>query len=245
LNRFDPSSGTFTRYQHDESDPESLASNNIASIVEAPDGTLWIATGGFSLHGSGLDNFDPQTGKVKHFTHDPQNEHSLSGDDVMSLWLDPDGALWIGTWANGLSHMNLADPGYFTRYQNDPYFPDSLSGDEVWSLFRDRSGILWVGTSHSGINKLPANAGQFSLYRNNPGNPASLGRHVGHLQKINAETSGSPHGGAGLIASILLMEFLRIITMTLRIPTACLMICSWMYMLIHTTWFGLAHWARV
>ncbi|MBL0345548.1 two-component regulator propeller domain-containing protein [Candidatus Villigracilis affinis] len=178
LNRFDPSSGTFTRYQHDESDPESLASNNIASIVEAPDGTLWIATGGFSLHGSGLDNFDPQTGKVKHFTHDPQNEHSLSGDDVMSLWLDPDGALWIGTWANGLSRMNLADPGYFTRYQNDPYFPDSLSGDEVWSLFRDRSGILWVGTSHSGINKLPANAGQFSLYRNNPGNPASLGANT-------------------------------------------------------------------
>jgi hypothetical protein len=32
-----------------------------------------------------------------------------------------------------------------------------------------------VGTSHSGINKLPSNAGQFSLYRNNPGNPASLG----------------------------------------------------------------------
>jgi len=178
LNRFDPSTGTFTRYQHDDSDPESLASNNIASIVEASDGTFWIATGGFSLHGAGLDNFDPQTGKAKHYTHDPQNEHSLSGDDVMSLWLDPDGVLWIGTWANGLSRMNLAAPGYFTHYQHDPYFTDSLSGDEVWSLFRDRSGILWVGTSHSGINKLPANAGQFSLYRNNPGNPASLGTNA-------------------------------------------------------------------
>ena len=178
LNRFDPSSGTFTRYQHDDSDPESLASNNVASIVEAPDGAFWIATGGFSLRGAGLDNFDPQTGKVKHFKHDLQNEHSLSGDDVMSLWLDPDGALWIGTWANGLSRMSLADPGYFSRYQNDPFFPDSLSGDEVWSLFRDRSGILWVGTSHSGINKLPSNAGQFSLYRNNPGNPASLGANA-------------------------------------------------------------------
>ena len=97
LNRFDLSSGTFTRYRHDDSDPESLASNNIASIVEAPDGTFWIATGGFSLRGAGLDNFDPQTGKVKHFKHDPQDEHSLSGDDVMTLWLDPDGALWIGT----------------------------------------------------------------------------------------------------------------------------------------------------
>ncbi|MBK9925060.1 MAG: PAS domain S-box protein [Anaerolineales bacterium] len=178
LNRFDPSSGTFTRYQHDDANPESLASNNVASIVEAPDGTFWIATGGFGLHGAGLDNLDPQTGKVKHFTYDLKDEHSLSGNDVMSLWLDPDGALWIGTWANGLSRMSLVNPGYFTRYQNDPFFPDSLSGDEVWTLFRDRSGILWVGTSHSGINKLPSNAGQFSLYRNIPGNPASLGANA-------------------------------------------------------------------
>jgi len=174
LNLFDPSTGNFTRYQHDASNPESISSNNIASIVEAPDGTLWIATGGFSLRGGGLDQFDPRTGKVKHFTFDPQNEHSLSGDDLMSLSLDPNGTLWIGAWATGLNRMDLSKPGYFTRYQNDPYFPDSLSGNEVWALFQDRSGILWIGTSHSGINKLSANTGQFSLYRNNPRNPASL-----------------------------------------------------------------------
>jgi len=174
LNRFDPSNGKFIHYQHNDADPSSIASNNISSIVEAPDGTFWIATGGFSLHGGGLDHFDPSTGKAEHFMYDPQNEHSLSGDDLMDLWLDPDGVLWIGAWASGLNRMSLSDPGYFTRYQNDPFFPDSLSGNEVWSLFRDRSGILWVGTSHSGINKLPANTGQFSLYRNNPSKPDSL-----------------------------------------------------------------------
>ena len=89
LNRFDPSTGNFTRYQHDNADPESLASDNIASIVEAPDGTLWIATGEFSLHGNGLDQFDPQTGKTKHFANDPQNEHGLSGNDLMSLLARP------------------------------------------------------------------------------------------------------------------------------------------------------------
>jgi len=174
LNRFDPSTGTFTPYQHDDADPESLASNNIASIVETPDGKLWIATGGFSLHGNGLDRFNPQTGKAEHFVHDQYDIHSLSGDDLMDLWLDPEGALWVGAWATGLNRMSLSKPGYFTRYQTDPFFPDSLSGDEVWALFRDRSGILWVGTSHSGINKLPSNAGQFSLYRNNPSDLTSL-----------------------------------------------------------------------
>jgi PAS domain S-box-containing protein len=175
LNRFDPSAGVFVHYQHNETDPQSLSSNNIASIYEAEDGTFWIATGGFSLHGGGLDHFDPRTGRAEHFTHDPQDPHSLGGNDLMSLWGDSTGMLWIGTWANGLNLMDLSAPGTFTRYQYDPYFTDSLSGDEVWSLFKDRSGILWVGTSHSGINKLPANSGQFSLYRNNPSDPTSPG----------------------------------------------------------------------
>jgi len=174
LNRFDPSTGKVVRYQHDESDPQSLSSNNIPSLYEAGDGTFWIATGGFSLQGDGLNHFNPNTGKVEHFTYDADNPHSIGGNDLMSLWGDSSGTLWIGTWANGLSRMELSRPGYFTRYQNDPYFADSLSGNEVWSLFKDRLGILWVGTSHSGINKLSANTGDFSLYQNNPSDPTSL-----------------------------------------------------------------------
>jgi PAS domain S-box-containing protein len=176
LNRFDPATGKAVRYQHDESDPESLSGDNIAAIYEAADGMFWIATGGFSLHGAGLDQFNPKTGKVlKHFTYDAENPHSIAGNDLMSLWGDSTGMLWIGTWANGLSRMSLSEPGHFTNYQNDPFFADSLSGNEVWSLFKDRSGILWIGTSHSGINKLPASSGQFSLYRNSPSDPTTLG----------------------------------------------------------------------
>ncbi len=174
LNRFDPSAGKANRYQHADSDPASLSSNNIASIYESTDGTFWVATGGYSLHGGGLDQFDPHTGKARHFSHDPQVDDSLSGDDLTSLWGDANGILWIGTRANGLDVMDLSNPGHFAHYQNDPFFPDSLSGNEVWSLYKDRSDILWIGTTHSGINKLPANAGQFSLYRNNPSDPNSL-----------------------------------------------------------------------
>ena len=173
LNRFDPSTGTAVHYRHDKKNPKSLSSNNISSIYEAPDGALWIATGGFSLPGGGLNKFDPQTGSAQRFDHDPRVADSLSSNEIMKLWGDS-GVLWIGTWSAGLERMDLSNPGHFVHYQNDPFFPDSLSGNEVWSLYRDRSGNLWIGTSHSGINKLPANSGQFSLYRNNPSNPASL-----------------------------------------------------------------------
>ena len=178
LNHLDPDTGTATHFQHDDSDPASLASNNIASIFEAPDGMFWIATGGFSLDGGGLDQFDPRTGTARHFSHNPKISDSLRTNDLMALWGDSSGMLWVGTWANGLSLMDLSNPGHFAHYQNDPYFPDSLSGDEVWSLYKDHSGNLWIGTSHSGINRLSATAGQFSLYRKNPRNLSSLGTNA-------------------------------------------------------------------
>ena len=174
LNRFDSATGKAVRYQHADFDPESLSSNNIASIYEAADGTLWIATGGFSLHGAGLNQLDPKTGRVRSFKYDPADPSTIGSDNLMSLWGDGE-TLWIGTWSNGLSRMDFSNPGDFTPYQHNPYFEDSLSGNEVWSLFKDRLGILWVGTSHSGINKLSASTGQFSLYQNNPSDPISLG----------------------------------------------------------------------
>jgi PAS domain S-box-containing protein len=178
LNRFDPSTGKAVRYQHSEADPRSLSSNNIAAIYEAPDGTFWIATGGFSLHGGGLNQFDPRTGLVRRFQHNPKVSDSLSTDDLMTLWGDANGVLWIGTRTNGLSVMNLAEPGRFMHYRHDPFIPNSLGGNEIRSLYKDHCGNLWIGTSHSGINKLSANAGMFSLYRTNPSIPSSLGTNA-------------------------------------------------------------------
>jgi signal transduction histidine kinase/streptogramin lyase len=175
LNRFNPDTGKVTRFQHKDTDPTSLVSNNISAIYEAPDGNFWIGTGGYDLPGAGLDLFNPHTGTAFHYSHDEEIEDTLSGDNIAALWGDDGGALWIATRSAGLNRMDFMSTGHFTRYRHNPYFSDSLSGDEILSLFKDRSGILWIGTVHHGINKLPANSGQFSLYRNNPSDPKSLG----------------------------------------------------------------------
>jgi PAS domain S-box-containing protein len=199
LNRFDPSTGQAVRYQHDQSVPRSLSSNNIAAVYEAPDGRFWIATGGFSLQGNGLNLFDPRTGTAEHFLRNPSISDSLSSNDLMALWGDSSGTLWIGTWSAGLDRMDLSYPGHFEHYRNDRFFADSLSGNEIWSLYKDRSGVLWIGTSHSGINKLPANSGQFNLYRNVPSNPDSLSTNaVGAFAEDNYGNIWIATWGAGL-----------------------------------------------
>jgi PAS domain S-box-containing protein len=199
LNSFDPETGKAVRYQHDEFVSQSLSSNNIAAIYESFDGTFWIATGGFSLPGGGLNQFNPRTGTSERFIHNPAVADSLSTNELMTLRSDSNSGLWIGTWSAGLDYMEFSRPGHFEHYKNDRFFPDSLSGDEVWSLFKDRSGILWIGTSHSGINKLSANSGQFSLYRNIPSNPYSLSTNaIGAFSEDNYGNIWIATWGAGL-----------------------------------------------
>jgi ligand-binding sensor domain-containing protein len=174
LNQFDRAEGKFTRYTHNPLNAKTIAGDNVSSIVEAPDGALWIGTGGFSLEGAGLDRLDPQTGTITHFKHDEAIPDSLSADAVMDLVADDSGDLWISAWGGGLNRMSFDRPGYFDHYRHDPYFPESLSGDEAWTLLMDRSGMLWIGTAHSGLNQLPANTGQFQLYRHSPDNSHSV-----------------------------------------------------------------------
>jgi PAS domain S-box-containing protein len=174
LNRLDRATGQFTRYFHNPSDPRSLGGDNVAAMVEAPDGALWIGLGGYGVEGAGVDRLDPQTGTLTHFKHAEAVPDSLSNDQVMDLVADEAGDLWISTYVSGLNRMSFASPGRFEHFRHNPYFPDSLSGDETWTLLKDRSGMLWVGTARNGLNLLPANSGQFNLYRHVPDDPSSL-----------------------------------------------------------------------
>jgi PAS domain S-box-containing protein len=174
LNMLDRGTGKFTRYTHDPADAQSISGDNISSIVQGPDGALWIGTGGFGVEGAGLNCLDPQAGTFTHFRHDEAQPDSLSADNVMDLVVDGGDTLWISTYGSGLNRMALTAPGQFTHYRNNPYFAESLSGDEAWAMLKDRSGLLWIGTARNGLNLLPANTGQFNLYRHIPDDTNSL-----------------------------------------------------------------------
>ena len=59
IKRLDPASGTFVSY--DRSD--GLLHNNVRSIVETPDGHLWLGTA------SGISDFEPETGKFRNYSY--------------------------------------------------------------------------------------------------------------------------------------------------------------------------------
>ncbi len=166
LNRFNRSTGAFSRFVHDPHNPASLSNNGIWVIFTDKAGTVWIGTE------NGLNRFvGDKEGFVRYY-HDPDTASSISSSDVRAICEDGAGAMWVGT----LNGLNLFDRsrGMFTRFQHDGKNPHSLPDNIVFAVHEDRSGRLWVGTSE-GLGILDRKTGSFQVYRHDEFDPESLG----------------------------------------------------------------------
>ncbi|MGI9543999.1 MAG: two-component regulator propeller domain-containing protein, partial [Cyclobacteriaceae bacterium] len=161
LNKFDPKTGHVTRYQDLPNDSTGL--NGVRALVTDDLGNLWIAA-------NGLVKFELETGKFTRYVHQPENPQSISHNDLISLHIDKQGFIWIGTSSGGLNRFN-ANNETFTRYPHHPADPTSLSHNYVTSIFADSVGFLWVGTYGGGLNKLDIETGQIKHYNASNGLP--------------------------------------------------------------------------
>ena len=84
-------------------------------------------------------------GKIETAYRLPGAAHQGSGEKILR---DRDGALWIGTWSQGLVHVREGSTDGFAQR-------DGLSGDLVTALFEDREGNIWVGTT-KGLDRFTA-----------------------------------------------------------------------------------------
>lgn len=102
---------------------KSYFDSNIYSVVEMPQGRMWIGTRGKGIYGiPGLD---------------------FKNKKVFCLKPDDRGRMWIGTFGEGLSVAIPRGEGYEVR----TFFADSVGLNEVRCLAIDRKGMLWGGTS--------------------------------------------------------------------------------------------------
>ena len=75
----------------------------------------------------------------------PEATNQVSGEKILR---DRNGALWIGTWSQGLVHVQEGGTDRFAER-------NGLSGDLVTALFEDREGNIWVGTT-KGLDRFRA-----------------------------------------------------------------------------------------
>jgi len=165
LYRWDRRTGEFESFETSSSRPEDFGNTGVWAIVEDPRGFLWAGTY------EGLYHYEIATGRTRRYAHDPADPDGLPEKEVKDVYRAPDGALWVVT-DNHLAELVDPEGGVFRSFRfHDP----QVAGEWTFpSLHQAADGTFWLGTNRGLLRFDPARE-TFRRYRNDPGQPASLG----------------------------------------------------------------------
>lgn len=135
LNKYD--SQSFKIYQHEKSNEKSLSvSEYISSLFSLKDGTLLIGTSdGLNKYNEAGDDFD-------RFTHQENDQQSISHSKINCIFQDSSNRVWVGT-ANGLNLVNTKSKYRFTHLLYNKKLPQ-----QVYTVAQDHTGTLWLSTTN-------------------------------------------------------------------------------------------------
>ncbi len=112
----------------------------IRAIITDRQKRLWIACS------EGLLQYDFLSNTYKVFVHDEFNVNSLSASDILDLFEDQHGAIWISTVAGG---VNVFDPRIenFELMSSPVFNGKGVFNNAISSITEDAMGKVYVGTS--------------------------------------------------------------------------------------------------
>ncbi len=141
----------------------------IEELFTDQSGDLWVGT--FDAGVYRLSVQDGRCTNLLHFSSQPDNPGSITGDVVQAFCEDPSGDLWIGTW-EGLNRLSSGSGNQgrnqVQRVLHSATDPGSLASNTVHAILVDRSGVMWVGTRGGGVSYRETAAPKFRLYKHDP-----------------------------------------------------------------------------
>lgn len=144
LLKFDRDNDKFDLYKG-TSDEYFAGSNTILSLCDDGIGNIWLGT----VFGLGVFNKSKKT--FYNYIHDELNPNSLSFNFIVSLLLDKQGSLWIGTNYRGINKIDFPSSS-FKNYKHNPYEKSGFSLKDVIWICKDKYGDVWINT-REGLGK--------------------------------------------------------------------------------------------
>lgn len=100
---------------------------------------------------------------VKTFSHEPDNDFSISQNSIYSIYVDNYNAIWLGLREGGLNIIYENDNS-FTNIKHIKNLQNSIYNNNIRSIYQTQNGDIWYGTEN-GVSKY-AN-GQWTNYNEN------------------------------------------------------------------------------
>ena len=136
----------FSPYQHDPQDATSIAGTWVRTIRLGRDKHFWISY----LDAEGIDRFNPQTGQVTHYVHNPDDACSLSAGPVGGFHPEIPGQAWVFPANGGIDFFD-PDTECFTHQAYTSNNVSHISDNMFLTFLLDQSGIIWLGTGSNGL----------------------------------------------------------------------------------------------
>ncbi|MCR8556510.1 response regulator [Mucilaginibacter sp. BJC16-A38] len=154
LNRLLPDD-RFEIFRHKTDAPGSLSSDALFAIQMDADGKLWIGTE------NGIDIMDLPSKSFRILQPDPRNVFSLKDRSIRSIFIDPKGIYWIGTFGGGLAKYDKNLP-LFNLKHSDPFDRSGLGSSFVDAFAEYDKNSIFVATDGGGIQLFNRQSGLFT-----------------------------------------------------------------------------------
>ena len=154
LCRYDYTSGSFINVEL-PLQPQTHQKFPIRAILQTPDGDIWLA-----LSGGGLARMNLEKKTVKYYRHNNANENSLCSDGLLSMALDKEGNIWIGSEDNGISIFDTKEQ----TFTNINKASGKIPGNVINSLLCTNDGKIIIGIYGAGLTIYDSKEKKFKIY---------------------------------------------------------------------------------
>lgn len=88
---------------------------------------------------------------IANYSHEPDNDFSISQNSIYSIFVDNYNAVWLGLREGGLNIIYEND-NYFTNIKHIKNLKNSIYNNNIRSIYQMENGNIWFGTEN-GVSK--------------------------------------------------------------------------------------------
>ncbi len=157
---------------------KGMPADYIWAVGQHPQGSLYI---GYLK--SGLTILSLRDQKVSRFIHNPSNPTSIPNNEILCLFFDPKGNVWVGT-RDGLALFNPST-GQFRSFRHSDKDANSILSNQIYGISYKAPNELWVTCRMRGISVLNLQQDIYNLKAPIRFQNISVGDSEKHLSSIH------------------------------------------------------------